>query len=142
VRTEMFGTSEPGIGTRYRLAYEMSGHSSEFDAEIVEFSPPRRFAARLVERNQGDGSHADRFMIESYDLLDRRGGTRILHDVAIHFAGVPWWVAALAWVITRLGKPTGQTYVEKLARLAERPRDSDPLEDDATPWRRAGGAQG
>src|SRR5512147_2101817 len=84
VATEVYGDGVPGRGMRYRITYEMSGRQSEFDAEVVEFTPAVRWAARLVERDQGDGGHMGRFMLESYVLEPRGGGTHVVHDVDIH----------------------------------------------------------
>ena len=117
--TEVYGSGEPGYGMRYRITYDMSGRSSQFDAEITEFSPPTRFAAKLTERATGDGSNMDRYMVESYDVSQQRGRTRVVHQVNIHAPGINVFLRALIWLIMHAGHSTRQTYMEKFARLVE-----------------------
>jgi uncharacterized protein YndB with AHSA1/START domain len=131
IATEIDASRRAGLGTRYRITYQMSGRSSQFDAEIVEFAPPRRFVARLEERFKGDGRNWRRFMVESYDVTPGPGGTRVVHDVRIHFPGINLILRALVWLIMRAGHPTGPTFMETFGHLAEE-----------APAPRAGGATG
>lgn len=117
--TEIYGSGEPGFGMRYRVSYDLSGRSSQFDAEITEFSPPTRLAAKLVERATGDGAHMDRYMVESYDVSQHGGRTRVVHQVDIHAPGINIFLRALIWLIMHAGRSTGQTYMEKFAQLVE-----------------------
>lgn len=119
VATEAYGSGSPAVGFRYRITYELSGKSSEFDAAITEFSPPSRFAARLEERMKGDGRNMGRFMIETYDVTPRGARTRVIHEVRVQEPGVNIMLRLLIWLITRLGRPTGKTFMEKFAELAE-----------------------
>jgi uncharacterized protein YndB with AHSA1/START domain len=119
VRTEFHGSAVPGLGVRYRVAYELSGKTTEFEAEIVEFSPPTRFGVRLEERWQNDPRHVGRFVLERYVIRPHGSGTRVAHDVHVHDPGMPFLVRALVWLIMRVGRPTGQTYMQRFAELAE-----------------------
>jgi len=117
--TEVYGVGGVALGTRYRVTYRLSGTSTECDAEVVEFAPPRRFAARLEERVKGDGSQFRRFMVESYDVIPVRLGTHVVHEVRIDFSGVPFFLRALVWFIVRTGHPVGPTTMEKFGQLLE-----------------------
>lgn len=110
---------DPAVGFRYRVTYELNGRRSEYDAEITEVTPHARFATRLRERNQGDGRHWQRFVEETLTLSAAGHRTRVRHDVRIHHSGIPLPWRALIWLIQRLGRPTGPTFVERLSDLAE-----------------------
>lgn len=119
VATGVLGSGRPGVGHRYRVTYELSGRRNEFEAEIVEFEPPFRFTARLEEREKGDGTHFERHAIERYIVTPRASGTHVRHEVKIHQSGVPLGIRFLVWVMFRLGKPTGPTFMEHFAEIAE-----------------------
>jgi uncharacterized protein YndB with AHSA1/START domain len=107
------------VGQRYRITYELSGRTSEFEAEVVEMVPEQRFVARLEERFKGDGSNWQRFMEERYTLAPRGDRTRVVHEVHIHHPGIHPLLRLLVWFIMTFGKPQGQTFMERFAELAE-----------------------
>jgi uncharacterized protein YndB with AHSA1/START domain len=125
VSTEALGSATPCAGNRYRITYELNGRRSEFDAEITEFMPPSRWAARMEERTKGDGSNFDRYMVESYVVSPRGTRHHICHDVRIHNPGINIFLRALIWVIQRIGKPTGPTIMQRFAQIAE--GDTTPM---------------
>lgn len=119
VSTEASSLDSPGVGFRYRVTLEMSGRRTEFDAEIIEFVRPSRLVARLEERRQGDGKHFGRFVIESFVVTRRGSRTHVSHEVRIHHSGMNVFVRMLIWLIMRIGQPTGPTYMQRFAELAE-----------------------
>jgi uncharacterized protein YndB with AHSA1/START domain len=119
VSTEAWGSGTRGTGFRYRVTYELSGKQSEFDAEITEFSPPLRFAARLEERVKADGKNWQRFVEETYRVTRRGQGAHVRHEVRIHHSGINVLWRILIWLILRTGKPQGQTIMERFRQLAE-----------------------
>jgi uncharacterized protein YndB with AHSA1/START domain len=119
VGTERISCGEPAFGARYRVTYELSGRRSEFDAVVVEFSPPKRWAARLEERTQGDGRNFGRYMTETYTVVPHGNRVHVAHDVEIVLAGVPLWLRALVWFIQKLGRPTEPTIMQRFGELAE-----------------------
>ena len=119
VRTDVHGSAVSGLGARFRVAYELSGRATEFEAAIVECEAPSRLGVRLEERWQTDPRHAGRFVIERYVIRPHGRGARILHDVHVHDPGMPWFVRVLVWLIMRVGRPTGTTYLQRLADRAE-----------------------
>jgi hypothetical protein len=119
VDTQAWDGRVTGVGSRFRVTYELSGKRNEYDAEIVEWVPGSRFAARLEARVKGDGAHADQFVIESYRLEPARGGTRVVHDVRIEHDGLPWyWKLLVAFILT-FGHPVGPSLLAGFASLAE-----------------------
>lgn len=119
VDTNVWGSDAPGLGYKYRVTLELSGRRTEFDAEIVEFTSPTRFVARLEERNKGDGKNLDRYVIESYDVMTRRAGTYVNHEVRIHHSGVNIFLRMLVWLIMKVGRPTEKTIMRRFAEIAE-----------------------
>ncbi len=118
--TEVSGSGEPGVGTRYRITYTMSGRANEYEAEVTEWSPPHAFAARLEERVKGDGRNAARYMLERYDVTPVGARTRVVHDVRVVHSGIPLPLRILIWVIMHLGRPTEPTVMQTFAALAEK----------------------
>jgi uncharacterized protein YndB with AHSA1/START domain len=118
VRTEASGSGPPGKGYRYRVTFEMSGRRTEMDAEITEFSPPLRFAARLEERFKADGKDWQRFYDESYVITPHRDATHVRHDVRVHHSGVNLFWRFVIWLISRTGRPQEQPFMERFGELA------------------------
>jgi uncharacterized protein YndB with AHSA1/START domain len=119
VATETADSGPPGLGFRYRVTYELSGRRCEYDAEVVEFSPPTRFVVRLEERFKGDGSNLKRFVIETYETTLRTTGTYVRHEVRVRFAGVNVLMRLMIWLIQRTGRPAGETFMQRFAEIAE-----------------------
>lgn len=105
------------VGYRYRITYAMSGKTSEFLAEIIEYRPPEKLVIRLTEGNLPTGSTID----EVYELSATAEGTLLEQRIEIHNSGINiFWRLLLAF-ISRFGKPMGQKYLEKLKELVEAP---------------------
>lgn len=119
-RTTRMGFGPWGVGSRYRVQYDLGRGAVEFDAEIAEFRPPSLLVARLEERARPSGAEVRRRWVEErYELRPAGAHTYVLHEVVVHHSGVPWPLRALVWLIMRFGEPVGQTYMEKFAELAE-----------------------
>lgn len=119
VSTKIVSPGPPAQGFRYRVTYELSGRRNEMEAQIIEFSPPLRFVARLEERVKGDGRNWQRFVVETY-LLTRSGDrTLIRHEIRVHHAGLNPFLRLLIWFISRTGRPTGQPFMERFRELVE-----------------------
>lgn len=121
VETEAISPPPPGLGSRYRVSYELGGRRSMFDAEIVEFEAPLRFCARLTERFQGDGRNSNRVFEERYTLTARGERTHVRHDVLIQQSGVHPLLRFLVWFIMKTGKPVGRPFMDRFRELAESP---------------------
>lgn len=119
------------VGMRYRITYELNGRRNEYDAEVVELEPSRRFVARLEERYKGDGANLSRYMIERYTLEPRGSGARVVHDVRVFNDGVPWYLRALVWLVMTTGRPVGRTIMQEFAALAEGAAAGAPAGRDA-----------
>lgn len=119
-RTVREGTGELRRGSRYRVRYDAGADAREFDAEVLVLEPGRRFVARLEEAVKSSPEARERWCEERYELTPRRGGTHVLHEVHVHHSGVPWPVRALVWLVMRLGRPAGATYMQRFGELAAR----------------------
>ena len=119
VDTQAWTAASPGVGSRYRVTYELSGRRNDYDAEIVEWVPEQRFGARLEERVKGDGANLARYVVETYTIERRGSGTRVVHDVRIHHDGLPWYLRALIALVMATGHPVGKTVMQQFAELAE-----------------------
>ena len=118
-RTTLGSRGPIGKGFRYRVQYDMGKGATEFDAEILEFDPPRRFVARLEERVKSTPESRKRWCEERYELQPAGAGAYVLHEVIVHHSGVPWPIRAIFWFVMRFGEPVGKTYMEAFAELAE-----------------------
>ncbi len=126
VNTGLSGSPRLGVGLRYRVTYELSGRHSEFDAEVTEFEAPRLLTIRLEEREKGDGKHWNRYMVERYLVSPDGDRTHVRHEVRVFQSGVPLWARVAVWLILQFGKPTGPTFMEHFAELAEEEPASEP----------------
>lgn len=105
------------VGYQYRITYAMSGKTSDFLAEFVEYRRPEKLVVRLSEGRLPRGAAVH----EIYELSPNREGTLLQQRVEFLNSGVNIFLRLLIAFICRFGKPTGQTYLEKLKELVEAP---------------------
>lgn len=106
---------EVRAGERYAVTYRMSGKEQEMEAEVFRCEHP----AALEIRNRSAGWPADRYVTELYELSAHDAGTTLRQTIDFGRAAIPLWARALIWLISRVGKPTGPTYLETLRQRVE-----------------------
>ena len=106
---------ERTVGYRYRIMYAMSGKTSDFLAEIIEYRRAEKLVIRLSEGNLPRGS----IIHEIYELSPAAEGTLLEQRIEILNSGVNIFLRLLIAFVARFGRPTGQTYLEKLKELVE-----------------------
>jgi uncharacterized protein YndB with AHSA1/START domain len=108
------------LGERFGTTYIMSkkkGNQQDSEAEVLQCDPWTTLALRHRVPEQG----RDRYVDETFQLSPRAGGAETLveHTVDFGSAGMPLWVRALMWFITRFGEPRGEGILEPLKRTCE-----------------------
>ncbi len=104
------------FGTTYIKSRKKQNHQDSV-AEVLRCEPSCLLALRHFIDEPGQTGHVD----EMFELepLSGKGGTRVNHSVDFARAGMPLWVRALMWCITRTGTPSGEGVLAPLKRACE-----------------------
>ena len=114
------GTGPVFVGERFGATYIMSkkkqnrGHS---ETEVVRCDP----WSALVLRHRMPEQGPNRYVEETFQLSPRADGAETHVEQTVNFsrAGMPLWVRALMWFITRFGESQGEGILEPLKRACE-----------------------
>ena len=128
VRRKSTGPVYPGerFETTYAMSRTRSKHSHA-EAEVLRCEPGTTLVLRHHFAEKGERRHVD----ESYVLQPRAEGrqTRVEQSVDFGGAGMPLWVRALMWCITRTGEPRGEGILAPLKRVCEgQPAETGPID--------------
>jgi uncharacterized protein YndB with AHSA1/START domain len=107
-------------GERFGATYIMSKKKRKqqnCETEALRCEPWTTLVLRHRAAEMKPGHHVD----ETFQLSPRADGaeTRVEHAVDFSRAGMPRWVRALMWFITRFGKPQGEGILDPLKRACE-----------------------
>ncbi|MDD2916090.1 MAG: SRPBCC family protein [Gallionella sp.] len=111
--------AEPKQGYRYDITYQMgaSAVASGLQAEFVCFEP----CSKLVIRQTGGlPSPQDRIIEETYELVERGGGTFLTQTIRVENSGINIFLRLLIWFIRKFGKPAGKPYLETFRDILEK----------------------
>lgn len=103
------------LGEQFEMTYAMSGRENISRVEVTDLQPSERAE---FSHTIDDGRRVQR-VVERYELQSQRDGTQLTQTVDMSGAGIPWLLKPLVWLITRIGKPQGETVLERLKRIAE-----------------------
>jgi uncharacterized protein YndB with AHSA1/START domain len=107
-------------GERFGTTYVMSKKRTRqqvAETEVLRCEPWTTLVLR--HHLQGDGRTG--YVDETFQLLPQDGGrtTRVEHAVDFAGAGLPLWMRAIMWCVTRTGRPQGEGILEPLKRACE-----------------------
>jgi uncharacterized protein YndB with AHSA1/START domain len=119
------GTGAVYVGERFGATYIMSRkkqNRSDCETEVVRCDSWTTLVLRHRLAEQGP----NRYVEETFEFSPRADGaeTHVEHTVDFGRAGMPLWVRALMWFITRFGEPQGEGILEPLKRACEARRAS------------------
>ena len=108
------------VGERFGTTYIMSKkkqNRQDSEAEVLRCEPWTTLVLRHRILEQGP----NRYVEETFQLSPRAEGaeTHVEHTVDFGRAGMPLWVRALMWFITRFGEPRGEGILEPLKSTCE-----------------------
>jgi uncharacterized protein YndB with AHSA1/START domain len=108
------------VGERFGTTYIKSRkkqNRADAEAEVLRCEPWSTLLLRHHFEEKGRTGHVD----ETFQLRPRTEGreTRVEQTVDFSGAGLPLWVRALMWCITRTGEPRGEGILEPLKRACE-----------------------
>lgn len=99
----------------YTVIYRMSRRDSEMRAVVTCEELPHRLEIELRDPEW----RQTRFVVESYHLDEREGGTRVVQRIDLSHSGIAWPWRLLMGLLSRFGTPQGQPYLERLRELVE-----------------------
>jgi hypothetical protein len=115
------GTGPVHVGERFGATYIESRkkqNRKQSEAEVLRCEPWTTLAFRHHFRHEKGDGRVD----ETFQLSPRKQGqaTLVEHTVDFAGAGMPLWVRALMWCITRTGERKGDGVLDPLKRTCEK----------------------
>jgi hypothetical protein len=107
------------IGSVYTGDSRMGARKAPTRWEIVDLKPGRMIRVTSEVSVTGHASHTATI---TYELEDLGPKTRVSERVAVNDLGINVFWRAVVWLISRFGRPTGETTLMKLKRILEEPR--------------------
>ena len=105
------------FGERFEMIYRMSGRENQSRVEVTVARPSERvaFLHRVAWKS------AEQIVEESYEILSRGNGVKVVQTIDLTRAGIPWPFRLLMWFINRFGWNSEPPYLDRLKRLVEKP---------------------
>ncbi len=122
------GVGPVHVGERFGTTYvmrEKSGRPQEATTEVLCCQP---WTTLVLRHHLPVGERAG-YVDETYQLLPRGegAGTRVEQTVDFAGAGMPVWIRAMMWCITRFGEPRGDGILAPLKRACETGKEKERL---------------
>ena len=107
------------IGALYDMDFRLGSRVSPTRCEIVEYRVGRviRLTSMLPTTDGKSGRRLSARL--TYELEDLGRQTRVREEIDFDSSGIPFVFRPLVWLISRLGRPTGETTLMCLKRLVE-----------------------
>ncbi len=107
------------IGAMYDMEFRLGSRVSLTRCEIVEYRVGRaiKVTSMLPTTDRKSGRRLSARL--TYELEDLGRQTRVREEIDFDSSGIPLFFRPLVWLISRVGKPTGETTLMRLKRLVE-----------------------
>ena len=107
---EQIGGTGPGQGSTYRSTGVFTGKQVSADLTVTAFDPPRRFAVRSDQHQEGK---KDQWYLNDYTLAPRGGGTALTKTMTTSLSPVVIFLVGMAI------KKDAMTSLKNLKRMLE-----------------------
>ncbi len=107
------------IGALYDMEFRLGSRVALTRCEVVEYRVGRaiKVTSMLPTTDRKSGRRLSARL--TYELEDLGRQTRVREEIDFDSSGIPWFFRPLVWLISRVGKPTGETTLMRLKRLVE-----------------------
>jgi hypothetical protein len=105
------------LGERFDMIYRMSGREHQSRVQVRVAQPARH----VVFLHRVAGKSSEQIVEESYEIVTRDDGVRVVQTIDLTRAGIPWPFRLLVWFIGRFGRNAEEPYLDRLKRLVEQP---------------------
>jgi uncharacterized protein YndB with AHSA1/START domain len=104
------------LGSVYTIGFRMGAKTTPTRCEIVDMQPGAMIQVRSTDV---DPSQPGASATLTYELDDLGSRTRVRERVEFFVPGVNVVFRVIIWLISRFGRPQGETTLGKLKRMAE-----------------------
>ena len=104
------------IGTIFGILYVMNNKADEMLGTIALRVP----MSRITFRYSGGKMPPDNFVEEGFVLAQRNNGVLVERTITFTVSAIPLWARFVMWIIFKIGKPDGESYLTTLKSLIER----------------------
>ncbi len=103
-----------GEGSRFKAVFEMSGKRSDAQGEVIEYVLHQRIRYRYQYVDDSKtGSVEETYNISKLD----RDHSKIVHEINLKNAALPFWVKLLASVLGKIGRKMGKGPLDGIEEL-------------------------
>ena len=114
-RAKQLDSSSGRVGSLYEIEFRMGSKTTPTRCEIVDLRIGRMIQVRSVA-NRGQESYQAHL---TYELEDMGHQTKVTERIDTVDSHIPLFFRAVIWLISRFGKPTGETTLMRLKRMVE-----------------------
>jgi len=106
------------VGARYEMMFRLGSHTSLAVCEIVERQTEHLIAVDSTKFEEGDRKKTMTARI-TYTLSGHGDKTKVVEKIEFDSKLIPIYIRPVVWLISRIGKPVGQTTLQGLRRVVE-----------------------
>lgn len=110
------GSRSDVLGALYDMKFRLGSKTSMTRCEIVEYRIGRRIT---LQSTTAEPKRRAFSALISYELEDQGRETKVTERIEFASAAIPLIFRPLVWLVSRFGKPTGETTLMRLKRLVE-----------------------
>ena len=112
-------SQDDGVGAVYEMEFRLGSKPNPTRCEIEEYRIGTLISVRSEMIDMDEREKPMHTAVMTFALEDRGMQTKVTETLDADFRAVPFWLKPLIWLITRLGKPVGETTLMKLKRVVE-----------------------
>lgn len=112
-------SQDDGVGAVYEMEFRLGSKAKPTRCEIEEYRIGTLISVRSEMIDVEKPGKPTYSAVMTFVLEDRGGETKVTETLDADFSDVPFWLKPLIWLISRIGKPVGETTLVKLKRVVE-----------------------
>jgi len=121
-KCEPVGLQGGRVGALYDMEFRLGARPMPSRCEIVDLRIGRVIQLKSTVATPVKGRHP--YALITFELDDLGQTTKVRERVEVYDHGINLFLRGLIWLISRLGKPSGETTLMKLKRAIEPPEAS------------------
>ncbi|MBN2473007.1 MAG: SRPBCC family protein [Pirellulales bacterium] len=122
---EQLSAQGGAIGSLYEMEFSLGSKTSPTKCEIIDLRVGQTIQLKSTLPGLNPKTGQPDAAVITYELQDRGFKTKVYEQIHLDLSSVNPLLRVLAWLIHRLGKPSGETSLRKLKKIVE--EDAAPL---------------
>ncbi len=114
-RAKQLSSSGGTVGSLYEIEFRMGSKTTPTRCEIIDL----RIGSMIQVKSVADQIQGDCQAHLTYELEDMGQRTKVTERIDMSDSRIPFFFRAIIWLISRFGRPTGETTLMQLKRMVE-----------------------